>query len=517
MACSLTAPAKCHRNKPIVVVYENDVHCSVEGYAKFAGFRDAIQKADTAYVLTTSSGDFAQGGTWGAISGGMYPIQLMNAVGYDVVTTGNHEYDYKLDGFHKLMGALNTSVVCDNYYDRKAGKYPFAPYVIKKCGKKKIAFVGVLHPNTMYTEQSSFIENGDTVVSLVYDDVFKHLQKTVDAARKKGGADYVVVLAHLGDEDKPYTSHELIAQTNGIDAVLDGHSHTVEPERFLMNKDGKPVLLTQTGTKFQYVGKLYINGSYIHSELVDYKNITDKSNAVESVYESINQKSKEKLQEVVGHTDFELTINADGKRAVRRQETNLGDLCADALRWAGKAQIGMINGGGVRAVVQAGDITYQNVIDVHPFSNSICVIKATGQQILDALEYTYRKAPAEEGGFLQVSGLKCDFDTTVHNKVFVDEKTNLLSVTGPRRVTNVQVLNDNGKYEPLNLSRVYTVCTSYYVAFEGGETLVLRNSELVMKDAFVDNEALLDYLRLGLNGRVPSMYKSLQNRINIVK
>ncbi len=243
------------KDKSIVVLYDNDVHCGVDGYAKIAGLRNAI--SDTAYVAVVSCGDYLQGGTVGAISEGKYVADIMRHVGYDAVTLGNHEFDYKTPRMFSLLSYINAPVTSVNLRNMSTGEFCFAPYVIKKMGKRKVAFVGATTPTTVSTEAYAFFdENEKQLFDLCANDIYRLVQNAADKARKEG-ADYVVVLSHLG-EDKNYLnvdSHGLIHNVAGVDAVLDGHTHSVIPSDTVHNKKGQPVPISQTGTKFANIGK----------------------------------------------------------------------------------------------------------------------------------------------------------------------------------------------------------------------------------------------------------------------
>lgn len=481
--------------RSIVIVYENDVHCNMEGYKKFAGIRDAI--ADTADVLTVSSGDFLQGGAMGSVSRGGYVVALMNAVGYDAVALGNHEFDYKIPHLIDLSDSLESPITCANFVRKKTATPFFKSYVLKNVGSKKIAFVGVLTPHVMVAESYAF--NDDSLMILFdvpADKVVQLVQSAVDDARK-AGADYVILLSHLGLVP-PVSSVEVIQNTTGIDAVLDGHSHTLLEERFEKNANGDSVLLTQTGSKFYTVGVLDISpDGKLHSRLLPMVSIFAESEKVATVYDSLFALVSADLLKTVAVTDFDLTIDGDdGNRLVRKGETNLGDLVADAMRFSVGAQIGLVNGGNVRTTISAGEVNSQNVLDVMPFANDMCLVRATGRQIKDALAMGAVHYPEEFGGFLQVSGLRY---TIVADSV--------------PRIENVQLETDNGFVDIVEDS-LYTVGMSSYIAYIGDENTAFRQSEIVLDKVMTDDEAMTRYLK-SFGGRVPEVYSRPQGRIQI--
>ena len=309
--------------------------------------------------------------------------------------------------------------LCCNFTDL-AGKSVFDSYKVLTYGDVKVAYVGIDTPETFTKSTPTYFQdgNGNYIYSFQQGnsgkDLYAAVQKAVDAA-KKDGADYVVALGHLGDNGstEEWKAQTVIANTTGIDVFIDGHSHE-QIEKTAANKDGKDVVWVQTGTKLANIGKIVIDTETkeITHELVSGYDKQDE--AVAAFVKEKNDAFEAQLQEVVAKSEVELTINgADGKRLVRSGETNLGDLCADAYRVMLGADIAFVNGGGVRANIAAGDVSYEDIINVHPFGNEGCVVETTGQKILDALEFGSRNYPEENGGFLQVSGLTYTIDATV--------------------------------------------------------------------------------------------------------
>ena len=323
-------------NKSIVILSDNDVHCSIDGYARLAGLHDAIAASDTAWVATVSCGDYLQGGNAGALSRGQYIVDVMQAVGYDAVTLGNHEFDYGMDRMQELMRQINAPVLSANLYKYGSSEPCFPSYTIRNYGTRSVAFVGVTTPESMVGERYSFYDNdGNQTYDLRTDDVCNLVQAAVDEARGKG-ADYVVILAHLGEEQPALgiTSHQLIAATRGIDAVLDGHSHSIIPSDLVENLDGKLVPVSQTGTQFANVGKLVISADgRITTSLVPIEEIPYERASVSAAIDKVHQELDEVTARQVAYSDFDLVMrDADGNRLIRRAETNLGDILTDAVR-----------------------------------------------------------------------------------------------------------------------------------------------------------------------------------------
>lgn len=526
-AVAVASPAESVSKGDIVILYDNDVHCAVDGYANLAALKEEMQ-AKTNYVSLVSDGDFIQGATIGALSKGENIVKIMNRIGYDVVTLGNHEFDYQISQLTKLTDKLGAKVVSCNFIDLKTNKPVYSSYTMKKYGDKKVAFIGITTPESITKSTPTYFqdEEGNFIYDFCNDTtgsaLNKRVQKTVDIARK-AGADYVVALAHLGtDGITPYwTSTSVINNTTGIDVVLDGHSHSTYASNLVKNKDGKDVIVSQTGTKFENIGKLVIaKDGTISTQLVSLKDYTTTDASVKAYITSIQAEYKALTEKVIGKTDVNLTtLNPDTKkRAVRNAETNLGDFCADALRTVLDADVAIMNGGGIRADIPKGDITYNHLLTVFPWGNMGCVMEVTGQQIKDALEMSARNYPEENGGFLHVSGMTYEINRTIPSSVKVDSAAMFVLVNGKYRVQNIQVLNKaTGKYEPLDTAKKYTLAGINYTLKSSGDGFTMFKDNKILKDEVaVDNEILITYLTEHLNGVVGSDYANPAGQGRIV-
>ena len=519
----------------VMILFTSDVHCGIEsnfGYAGLAMVRDAYKNAGY-HVLLVDNGDSIQGEPVGTMTTGEANIKLMNAVGYDIATMGNHEFDYGMDRFFELSKMANFPYISCNF--NKGGELQFAPYVIKEFDGVKIAFVGITTPKTLTSSTPKYFqdENGNFIYGFFEDEtgegLYNAVQKAVDDARAEG-ATFVVALAHLGNEAEcsPYTYADVIANTTGINALLDGHSHDTNHVE-MRNKARETVLRQGCGTKLEGVGYLKIaakngamkagvmmwnNDDFNATQL--YQLDTDVTKAVAEATETLNAK----LAEVVAKTDVELTINdpvavtEDGKavRIIRNAETNLGDLCADAYRYVSGADIAFVNGGGIRVSIKEGDITLNDILKVHPFGNALCVCEATGQQILDALEFGAKDVPGEFGGFLQVSGLTYEIHTSVPSSVKLDEKGLFAGVEGEYRVKNVMVGD-----EPLDLEKIYTLAShNYMLQGQGDGYTIFEDNVYTQESVMLDNQVLITYITEGLGGVVGAEYANPYGQGRIV-
>ena len=523
----------------IVILFTNDMHCGVEdglGFEGVARIKTALEE-EGKNVILVDAGDAVQGDVIGTLSKGEAIIDLMNAVGYDVATIGNHEFDYGMEQFNKNVGLAKFKYVACNFIGPD-GNPVLDPYTIIECAGKKVAFVGVDTPQTFKSSTPTYFmdEEGNFIYSFCEgnkgQDLYDAVQKAVDAARAEG-ADYVIALTHLGIEDdcRPWTAPDVIEHTTGIDAVIDGHSHSVIDKAVVKNLDGAEVLHEQTGTKLANLGMMTIDPEGKFSaklinisamELIDDLGLLNDNGGIGEAVAAKLAENEELINKVVAHTDVELVVNdpvVTDVRIVRRMETNLGDLCADAYRAMGETDVAFVNGGGVRAAIPAGDITFGQIIKVHPFGNALCVVEATGLEIMDALEFSASKLPGEFGGFLQVSGLKFDIDMNVESPVKTDEKGFFVSVEGNRRVKNVEVLQPDGSYAPIDPEKVYTVACHNYLLLEMGDGYTMFADNNLLRDSvMIDNQVLINYIVDVLNGTVGSEYVDPygQGRITII-
>lgn len=522
----------------IVILTTNDVHCGVEdniGYAGLALYRNEI-KQQTPYVSLVDAGDAIQGAPIGTLSKGSYIIDIMNKVGFDVAVPGNHEFDYEMPRLLELNQQLSCHYTSANLMDLRTGQPVFEPYKLMTYDDTTVAYVGVTTPESFSKSTPVYFQ--DAADNYIYgfcedetgEKLYNKIQETVDAARG-AGADYVVMVGHLGMEGitPRWNTENVVKNTSGIDAVIDGHSHE-QYQRKYANRDGKEIPVLQTGTKLAAIGKLTIgtDGS-INTELVtsvgpkqtlpglteDEKGPQAGDPEIQTFIMNIKQQLSGVLDQVIGKTDVDLTVNDPdtGKRAVRSAETNLGDLTADAYRAIAGADIGFSNGGGIRADIKAGNITYNDALSVFPFGNEACLISATGQQIKDALEMAARNLPEENGGFLQVSGLSYTVNTAVPSSVVLDEKGNFIRVAGAYRVENIMVGD-----APLDLAKQYTVASHNYMLLNAGDGMTMFQDATMLKDRIAtDVDVLYEYINKNLNGTVGTEYSNPrgQGRITI--
>jgi len=502
-------------NKPLKIVFDNDVHGSINRYEYLAGYRDALKDAGFP-VLTVSVGDYLQGSAYAAMSQGQFCIDMMNAVGYDVVAVGNHDVDYGVRHLINMRDSLNnTAMICANLLDEN-NKNCLPAFTLCMVGGYRVAFVGVLTTATEQLEAyAAFDKDGKRLCSFSKDSLVETVQKAIDIVRLSN-PDWVILLTHMGVD--PLGDHmaswQLLEQLSGVDVAIDGHSHSVVNTTILSKKQDKPVIVAQTGSGLNNVGCITLTRRETpRVKLYAYQNLP-QNQQVHGVYEQVVAQMQPILGQVVGYTPFELCYRVNGMRAVRNQETNLGDLVADAYRETLGTDIGWVNGGGIRTGILNGDITYGQVLNVSPFNNFMCIAQVTGQQLADALEEAYHKCPNELGAFAQISGLRCQVDTTVQNVLSWNEK-NELTVTGMRRVSKIEVMK-NGEWQKLDQEALYTIASTDYVVYEG-ESRGLKNATILKDKMMTDTDCLQNYIKNTLGGNIPEKYARPQGRVSVRK
>lgn len=508
-------------DETVVILYENDVHCEVNGYSKLSALKSKL-KEENDYVGVVSVGDYVQGGSLGVISQGEYIVNLINKVGYDALTLGNHEFDYKLDRLNELIGMMNTKPICCNFNKIGEEAY-FKPYSIVSYGDVDVAYIGVTTPETLTSTTSTQFkdENGNFVYTFNYNNICDVVQKNVDEVLEKG-ADYVIALTHVGYEPDfdIFDITDLIGNTSGIDVVLDGHSHSVIENMTVINKEGEEVILTSTGTKFQNIGKLTIENNTITTELIKTEKLYETDENIDAYIELINEEYKEIGNRIIGETLQDLLFkDADGNRLVRKEETNLGDFCADAYYNVTGADIAYVNGGGIRASINKGNVTFNDLLNVNPYNNSALVCKLTGQKVKDFLETSLRFYPLEDGSFPHVAGITFTVDTTIPSSVVVDENGLFISVNGEYRVRDIKVFNrETNEYEDLDLQKEYTFAShNYFIIDLGGGMTMFKDAEIVKDYGILDVEILELYITEYLNGVIGEDYSEVKPNITFIK
>lgn len=497
----------------IVILYTNDVHTYIDqglSYASIAAYKTELEETHN-NVLLVDAGDHIQGTAYGSMDKGQTIINLMNAAGYDLATLGNHEFDYNMTGCMNAISWADFPYVSCNFYHESEGvrgENVLDSYKIFDAGDEKVALIGITTPESFTKSTPAYFQDADG--NYIYGisggvdgaALYADVQKAIDEATADG-ATKIIALGHLGDDpaSDPWNSEDVIANVTGLDAFIDGHSHSTVEMKEVTDKDGNTVILTQTGSYFAAMGKMTISEDGITTELVtEYDGVDEDVKAIQDAWiEEIDTQ----LGTVIGYADITFdNYDADGNRLVRKQETNTGDFAADALYYLFDnmeldVDVAIMNGGGVRNKAITGEISYKTCKDIHTFGNVACLQTVTGQQILDALEWGAKDATLdgskECGGFLQVSGLTYDINLKIPSTVQKDEKGVWTGgPTGEYRVSNVEVFNkETGEYEPLDLEAEYNLAGYNYTLRDLGDGFAMFEGAVNVLDYVMEDYMVL--------------------------
>ena len=490
----------------VTILYTNDVHTYIDKqspkltYAAIADLKQSYQNAGKD-VLLVDAGDHVQGTAYGSMDEGASIIKLMNAAGYDVATPGNHEFDYGMDRAKAIMKEADFPYLSCNWVDLRTTLRVLPSVKVFVRGGRRIAFVGVTTPET-FTKSTPAYFMDKAQRKYIYDiqggedgkKLYDAVQKAIDKAKLL--ADVVIGLGHLGVDpsSSPWTSEEVIAHTSGFDAFIDGHSHTVMENKQVQDASGKAVTLTQTGSYFANVGEMTIaaDGTITTKLIPTHEGMDAGIAAMQTGWvNTVDDMLGEKI--AVGDSDFYVSDPATGKRRIRSTETNLGDFVADGIyTYFNEVEklhcdVAIMNGGGIRADVPAGDWTFKTCKQISPFGNVACLMSVTGKQIQDALEFAARFAGEggkENGGFLQVAGATYEIHTDIPNTVQTDEKNVWIgSATGTPRVQNVKIYDKaSGSYLPLDPGATYALAGMNYTLRNLGDGFAMFDGAELIKD-----------------------------------
>ena len=525
----LVSSAWADEPKPLdgktVILHTNDVHGSIELYAKVAAMKGDYE-AQGAQVILADAGDYSQGTVYVSVNKGKDAVTMMNAAGYDVATIGNHEFDY---GYAQLKSNLDSAVfkvVCANVL--QDGSPVFDAYTMINKGGVQVAFVGLETPEAQTKANPALIQG---LTFLAGDEMYAAVQTQVDAARTDG-ADIVIVLSHLGvdSSSEPNTSYDLYKKVHDIDFIIDGHSHTVMTK----GPEGEPI--QSTGTALNNIGVITIDNvtkkiesneliPIWHTEEVDGTNVTvydytksdeTVANAAKDIIDPIDADYDQKFAESA--------VDLNGAKAPgnRTEETNLGDLITDAMMWAIKTKapgvdmnnaVAITNGGGIRAAIAKGDITKKDVNTVLPFGNTLAVVYVKGSELLEALEVSTYCTPKSLGGFPQFAGMEVELNTACE---YDANDTTYPGSTyfGPKSINRITIKTVNGK--AFDKDATYAVITNNFLAAGGDTYYAFAAAQTQFDTGLPLDEILMEYITVELNGVVTDKYAAPQGRLTIV-
>ena len=508
----------------VTILYTNDVHTYIDKqspkltYAAIADLKQSYQNAGKD-VLLVDAGDHVQGTAYGSMDEGSSIIKLMNAAGYDAATPGNHEFDYGMDRAKAIMKEADFPYLSCNWVDLRTTLRVLPSVKVFVRGGRRIAFVGVTTPET-FTKSTPAYFMDKAQRKYIYDiqggedgkKLYDAVQKAIDKAKLL--ADVVIGLGHLGVDpsSSPWTSEEVIAHTSGFDAFIDGHSHTVMENKQVKDASGKAVTLTQTGSYFANVGEMTIaaDGTITTKLIPTHEGMDAGIAAMQTGWvNTVDDMLGEKI--AVGDSDFYVSDPATGKRRIRSAETNLGDFVADGIyTYFNEVEklhcdVAIMNGGGIRADVPAGDWTFKTCKQISPFGNVACLMSVTGKQIQDALEFAARFAGEggkENGGFLQVAGATYEIHTDIPNTVQTDEKNVWIgSATGTPRVQNVKIYDKaSGSYLPLDPGATYALAGMNYTLRNLGDGFAMFDGAELIKDYVSEDYLVMATYAMAFDG-----------------
>ena len=502
-----------------IILHTNDVHGAIEEYAKVRALKDEFA-ARGADVILADAGDFSQGTPYVSTTKGADAVTVMNATGYDVVTLGNHEFDFGYEQLKSNLSKANFKVICADVYDAQGNTIYDPNYVITTASGLKIGFFGMETPETQTKVNPALIKG---IKFAAKSEIYTCAQAQVNTLKAQG-CDLIVCLAHLGvDEESAPDGHrsvDMLANVTGIDLVIDGHSHTV------MTAGAAGEAVQSTGTKIENVGIVIIDNATKKIEdryLINATEGVNKNADVEAVAKTIVDRVDAEYG--VEFATSEVKLNGSKAPGVRTEETNLGDLICDALKWSVLKEEGAItipedhviaitNGGGIRATINAGSVTKKDLNTVLPFGNTVSVIYVTGAEILEALEASTYCTPDAIGGFPQVSGIKFTIDTSVA----FDQGDAYPNSTyyRPASIKRVSIQSVNGK--PFSLTDTYAVVTNNFTAAGGDTYYVFGNASNQFDTGIVMDEAVMEYVQVKLGGKITAAdYGTVKGNITFGK
>lgn len=511
-AADTAADAKAEMAGKTVILHTNDVHGAVEGYAYIAQLK-ADYEAKGAEVILVDAGDFSQGTTYVSSTKGADAVTMMNAAGYDVVTLGNHEFDYGYAQLKENMSKAKFKVVCADVFNEDGTPIFDASYTYTTKSGVKVGFFGMETPETQTKANPALIKG------LTFADKDAFTKAAADQVAALKDADVVICLAHLGvdAESAPYRSTDLYAAVKGIDFIVDGHSHTV------MTKGEKGEPIQSTGTAFKNIGVIVIDDASKKIEsnsLYEIKEDTAKDATVAAAAKVIVDRVNNEYGVKFATSKVELN-GAKAPNGNRDVETNNGDLITDAMRWKVLQNkdgltvnedhvVAITNGGGIRAAIAKGDVTKKDINTVLPFGNTVAVVYVTGEQLLEALEASTFSTPTAVGGFPQVSGI----NFTIHTGKAYDKNDATYPEStyyGPKTINRVVINSVNGKEFKAN--EVYAVVTNNFCA-AGGDTYYAFKAASAQFDTGIPlDEAVMEYVTKELKGVIGEQYAAPQGRI----
>ena len=511
-----------------VILHTNDVHGAIQDYAKVAALKADYEKRG-ADVYLVDAGDFSQGSVYVSLNKGADAVTMLNAVGYDFVTLGNHEFDYGAQQLADNLAKAEFDILCSDVLDADGDAAADDATTVEIEGSGlKIGFFGLATPETK-TKANPALIKGLTFLS--GEELYKCAQEQIDWLKQEN-ADVIICLAHLGvdKESQPNTSYDLYKNTKGIDFIIDGHSHSVMTE----GPNGEPI--QSTGTALANVGVIIIDNAtkkieenklvpIWHTETVEKKDVTVYDYTKEDAAVAAAAKAiMDPIDAAYGEVFAKSAVDLNGAKAPgnRTEETNLGDLITDAMMWAIKTQapsvdmtnaVAITNGGGIRAAIKKGDITKKDINTVLPFGNTLAVVYVKGSELLEALEASTYCTPEAVGGFPQFAGMEVELNIAPKYDANADTYPGS-EYFGPKSINRITIKSINGKaFDP---NATYAVITNNFMAAGGDTYYAFAAAKEQFDTGLPLDEILMEYITTELNGVVGEQYAKPQGRLTIV-
>ena len=520
----------------LVILHTNDVHgraYTTDQFIGYAGIKQAKENliSQGADVLLLDAGDYSQGTPIVNLSQGANAFEFMNLAGYDAATLGNHEFDWGSDNLFQNTSKAKFKILCANILRVPGDELIFEPRTIftLKNGDK----IGVFGLETPECATKVHPDKSKGVKFLGDKDMYNVAQTQIAELKQNGDCKLIIGIGHLGDSDEtaPNRSIDLIANTRGIDLFIDGHSHTrIEGG----SKEGN-TLRVSTGEFSKSLGyvayKLNKDGNYelvkcglfdrdnIFAPIMASANLPMVDEELKAYIDGINEEITKELSKPTAKTLVDL--NGARNPGNRTEETNRGDLCADAVLWEGQqcdkdVVVAVVNGGSIRAGLKVGDISMLDLKTCCPYGNTVCVLSVKGSELLEAMETATYTSPDELGAFPQIAGMEMIVDTTVPwvpGEKYPDSTYYAPKTLGSR----VTITSVGGK--PFDPNAIYKIATcdflaaggDTYYAFKYGFRTAGENTAIAIEDA------LVEYTTNVLGGVIDERYASPQGRLIIKK
>ncbi|WP_312906615.1 5'-nucleotidase C-terminal domain-containing protein [Tissierella praeacuta] len=468
-------PVFAEEAKILTIVHVNDVHGRLnlderEGGIGLARLKTKVDelKAKNPNLLLLNAGDTLHGAIDINITKGETMINLMNKIGFDAMVPGNHDFNYGYKRLLELKDKAEFPMIGSNIVKEANGKSDFEPYKIFDVDGIKVGIFG------LGTEETKYKSHPSNTEGIKFEDPVEVAKKMVKELKEKE-VNVIIALAHLGvDESTDANTYDVAKNVEGIDLIVDGHSHTELPNGEVKGD----TLIVQAGSYLKNIGivELEVSEGKVNkktAKLFGYDEGKDlvPNPIIEEEIKKIEEINKSFKEAVVGKSK----VNLVGEReVVRKGESNLGNLLTDAMIKATGADVALTNGGGIRASIVSGDIKVGDILTSFPFTNTLAVIEVTGEEIVKALEHGVDMYPEAAGHFPHIGGITFKFD--------------------PSKPVGSRTLDINIKGEPVKSDKKYKLVTNDFVA-SGGDGYTMFKGKPFIAEGGLLSDILIEYFK----------------------